>query len=164
MQPSLSGKFSLGSTARSPKEDVMKRNLIGILSLVVISLMVNATGAYAQSSLRANIPFAFKVGPAQLPAGAYEINTANDGSVLIRNRESRKGALTTVRSEDPRQSGPKLVFHHLGGQYFLAEIWRGAGSSSMAIPTSKQEKSLEKELKLASGQSTVGEEILIALN
>ena len=33
-------KFSLGSTARSPKEDVMKRNVIGILSLVVMSLML----------------------------------------------------------------------------------------------------------------------------
>jgi len=142
----------------------MKRNLIGILSLVVMSMLVNATGAYAQSSMRANVPFAFKVGPKQLAAGTYVVNTANDGSVLIQNRQSRTGAMTTVRREDPRKSSPKLVFHHLGSQYFLAEIWRGGDSSGMAIPTSKQEKNLEKELKLASGQSKVGEEILIALN
>jgi len=142
----------------------MKRNLIGILSLVVLSMLVTATGAYAQSAVRANVPFAFKVGPKQLPAGAYEINTANEGSVTIRNRESKASALTTVRREYPRKSGAMLVFHHLGSQYFLTAIWRGAGSSGMAITPSKQEKNLEKELKLASGQAQVGEEILIALN
>jgi hypothetical protein len=31
----------------APREDVMKRNLITILSLVVMSLLLNATGAYA---------------------------------------------------------------------------------------------------------------------
>jgi hypothetical protein len=141
----------------------MKRNLIGILSLVVMSMLVNATAAYAQSAVRANVPFAFKVGPKQLPAGAYEI-TANNGVVMIRNRETRTGALTTVRREDPRHSGAVLVFHHLGKQYFLSGIWRGPDSSGMAIARSKQEKNLEKELKLASGQSKVGEEIMIALN
>jgi hypothetical protein len=35
-------KFCLASTARSPKENVMKRNLITILSLVVMSLICNA--------------------------------------------------------------------------------------------------------------------------
>ena len=51
----------------------MKRNLIGILSLVAISLMLNATGAYAQSYAKANVPFDFKLGSAQLPAGTYEL-------------------------------------------------------------------------------------------
>ena len=142
----------------------MKRNLIGILSLVVLSMLVNATGAYAQSAVRANVPFAFKVGPKQLPAGAYEINTANEGSVTIRNRESKTAAMTTVRREYPRQSGAMLVFHHLGNQYFLTAIWRGPDSSGMAVAPSKQEKDLEKELRLASGGSKVGEEIIIALN
>jgi len=142
----------------------MKRNLIGILSLVVLAMLVNATGAYAQSAVRANVPFAFKVGPKQLPAGAYEINTKNEGSVLIRNRESRASAMTIVRREYPRDSRAMLVFHHLGNQYFLTAIWPGGQSSGMAINPSKQEKNLEKELKLASGQSQVGEEILIALN
>ena len=142
----------------------MKRNLIGILSLVVLSLLVNAAGAYAQSSVRANIPFAFKVGPKQLPAGAYEINTGNEGSVVIRNRESGTSAMTIVRREYPRNAAAVLVFHHLGGAYFLAEICRGGGSSGMTITPSKQEKNLRKELKLASGPSPVGEEVMIALN
>jgi hypothetical protein len=48
-------------------------------------------------------------------------------------------------------------------QYFLAEIWRGAGTNGMVIAPSKQEKSLEKELRLATGGSK-SEDVLIALN
>ena len=138
----------------------MKRNLIGILSLVVMSMLA-ATGAYAQS-VRANVPFAFRVGSKQLPAGAYEIRMTSDNAITIRNGQSR-ATLVMVRREDPRNSGNKLVFHHLGGEYFLAAIWRGA-DNGMAITPSKQEKNLEKELQLASGQPQVGEEVLIALN
>jgi len=138
----------------------MKRNLIGILSLVVMSLL-NATGAYAQSAVKADVPFPFRVGSAQLPAGTYEINATGNSAIAIRN--GRTSALSSVRPEYPRNTTPKLVFHHLGSQYFLAEIWRGADSAGMVIAPSKMEKELEKELQLASGQSKVGEKVLIAL-
>ena len=51
----------------------MKRNLIGTLSLVVMSLLLNVNGADAQSAAQANVPFAFNVGSSQLPAGSYRI-------------------------------------------------------------------------------------------
>ena len=44
----------------------MKRNLIGTLSLVVMAVMMNAA-AHAQTVATAKVPFAFKVGSAQLP-------------------------------------------------------------------------------------------------
>ena len=40
-------KFSLGSTARSPKEDVMKFNLIAQSSLVVLSLVAGSVHSFA---------------------------------------------------------------------------------------------------------------------
>jgi hypothetical protein len=162
MQASLSGKFSLGSTARSPKEDVMKRNLIGILSLVVMSVIMNAT-AQAQTVAKANVPFAFKVGSAQLPAGTYEIQATGDNAVTIKNRNSKACALSLVRHDPSRDTGSKLVFHRLAGQYFLAEIWGAPGTAGKMIPRSKQERNLEKELR-AAGQPSASEEILIALN
>jgi len=159
---SLSDKFSLGSTARSPKEDVMKRNVIGILSLVVMSLMLNAA-AQAQSAAKANVPFAFKVGSAELPAGTYVVSTAGASAIQIRNGQTSASALSLVRREYQNNSGTKLVFHHVAGQYFLAEIWTGAGTNGMVIAPSKQEKSLERELRLATGESK-SEDVLIALN
>jgi len=161
-QTSLSDKFSLGSTARSPKEDLMKRNGIGILSLVVMSLVLNAV-AQVRSVAKANVPFAFKVGSAQLPAGTYVINTVGASAIQVRNGQTSASALSLVRSEYQRDSAAKLVFHHMAGQYFLAEIWRGAGTNCMVIAPSQEEKSLEKELRLATGQSK-SEDVLIALN
>src|SRR5271169_6182803 len=115
------------------KEDVMKRNLIGILSLVVMSLLLNATGAYAQSYAKANVPFDFKVGSAQLPAGTYDIklDSAAAPAVMIQNDEGKAGALSNARREPARDTQAKLVFHKVGDQYFLAEVWRGSWSEGM---------------------------------
>jgi hypothetical protein len=149
--------FSLGSTERNPKEDIMKRNLIGVLSLVVLSLLLNATGAYGQSEVRANVPFAFKVGKAQLPSGSYRITSnTEDKTITISTRNA--GAMSLVQSERPGNGNPRLVFNHVGGQYFLREIWGAAGDSGMTLPTSN----LEKELQIAAGRSN-GEKIVVAL-
>jgi hypothetical protein len=164
-QKSLGDKFSLGSAARSPKEDVMKRNLIGILSVVVMSLMLNATGAYAQSYVRADVPFAFNVGSKQLPAGTYEIRTFGPGAdeIMIRNHETKASALSIARPEDRRITESKLVFDRVGNQYFLTEVWRNTGAAAMVVPTSKHEEELKKELRLAAGQSNSAEEVMVAL-
>jgi hypothetical protein len=138
----------------------MKRNLIGILWLVVMAAMLGAT-ASAQTTAKANVPFAFKAGSAQLPAGTYKVNKMGDNAIMIESGESR--AYSVIRRDAPKDTGCKLVFHRVAGQYFLAEIWGEAGSPGMVIPTSKQEKSLQKELR-ASGQPAATEEVLIALN
>jgi hypothetical protein len=144
----------------------MKRNLIGILSLVAISLMLNAAGAYAQSMVRANVPFDFKVGSAQLPAGPYEIkvDSASAAAIMIQNDEGKAGALSNARREYPRNTTAKLVFHKVGSQYFLAEIWRSSEAEGMILPTSKQEKELEKELQASNGNKGGYEEVIVALN
>ena len=144
----------------------MKRNLIGILSLVAVSLMLNAAGAYAQSMVKANVPFDFKVGSARMPAGPYEIkvDSASAAAIIIQNDEGKAGALSTARREYPRNTTAKLVFHKIGGQYFLAEIWRSSQDEGMILPTSKQEKELEKELQASNGNKGGYEEVIVALN
>jgi hypothetical protein len=144
----------------------MKRNLIGTLSLVVLAVLISSTGAFAQSYAKANVPFAFAVGSAQLPAGSYEIKTVGQGnsSVVIQNDESSAAAMSTAGREQPRNTSAKLVFHRVGNTYFLAEVWRSSTAEGMIIPTSKQEKELEKELQAANGHVGGYEEVVIALN
>jgi hypothetical protein len=144
----------------------MKRNLIGTLSLVVLALLISFTGPFAQASAKANVPFAFAVGSAQLPAGTYEIKTVGQGnsSVVIQNDETSAAAMSTAGREQPRNTSAKLVFHRVGNAYFLAEVWRSSTAEGMIIPTSKQEKELEKELRAANGHAGGYEEVVIALN
>ena len=141
----------------------MKRNLITILSLVVMSLMLSATGAYAQyhpqSYAKANVPFTFHVGTAQLPAGCYRILTQYQG-IAIRNCKTGATVFSPVQRESPRDTAAQLVFDHLDNQYFLTQIWGAAGSVGMTVPSSK----LERELQVAGGPSHASKKIMIALN
>jgi hypothetical protein len=143
----------------------MKRNLITILSLVVMSLMFNATGAYAQSYAKADVPFAFNVGTAQLPAGTYEVKVLRPGGsqIMIQNGETSAAAASNARREGPRNTEAKLVFHRVGNQYFLAEVWRGSEEAGLIVPTSKHEKELMKELQLAKDSSGGHEKVVVAL-
>ena len=143
----------------------MKRNLITILSLVVMSLLLNATGAYAQSYAKAEVPFAFNVGAKQLPAGTYEIRVLGQSpsEIMIRNTETNSAALSIARTESPRNTESKLVFDRIGTQYFLTEVWKGLGAGGMIVPTSKHEQELKKELQLAKGSADGNEQVIVAL-
>ncbi len=142
----------------------MKRNLIGILSLVVMSVMIGAT-ANAQDAAKANVPFSFRVGSAQLPAGSYLIKRGNGPAALItvRNSEIPAAAMSLVQLEPAGNTHGKLLFHRVADQYFLEQVWTSDGAG-MTIPTSKQERDAEKEMRMAKGKTNVSEEILIALN
>ena len=137
----------------------MKRNLIGTLSLVVLSLMLVSTGASAQAIAKGDVPFAFMVGNKQLPAGSYVVSTDGQATVVIRSADTGKSILSLARAESPTNQTPKLVFHHLGNQYLLAEVWGAEGRAGMIVPTSD----LERELEIASGHSEQRDRVVIAL-
>jgi hypothetical protein len=141
----------------------MKRNLITILSLVVGSLMFGATGSYAQSYAQANVPFAFTVGQKQLPAGPYQFKVTGQAEnlIIIRNIETGESVLSIVLYEAPRSTESKLVFDHVGNEYFLTQVWRESGSQGQSIPTSRREQELTKELLLTKNSS---EKVTVALN
>ena len=137
----------------------MKSNSIATSSLVVLSLLLTAAGAYAQSATRAHVPFAFKVGKAQMPAGNYVINREMGSDfITVRNLQTGTAVQALVRPESPSKKTEKLIFHHYGSQYILAEIWGTAGSDGMALSPTKQRKDLE----LAQGPANAGTTVEIA--
>ena len=136
----------------------MNRNLIGTLSLVALSLF-NTTGAYAQAAAKADVPFAFQVGSAQLPAGCYEITKGRDSTIMVRNCNTTAAALTPIWRDEASNGHSRLVFQHVGGQYFLQEIYGDTGTAAMVVPVSKA----QKEVLLASGKSKASVKVVIAL-
>jgi hypothetical protein len=139
----------------------MKRIVVGVWSLVVLSLFLNATGAYGQSVLKVNVPVTFNLGKTQLPAGCYTITPFlyEHDMIMIRNCKTGAAVVSLAQPEYPRGVRSGVVFQHLGDQYFLAEIWGGAGSLGMIIPAPE----LKRELQVASGSSTAGKLVVIAL-
>ena len=81
------------------------------------------------------MPFAFNAGATQLPAGTYEIKVVQGaGAFIIQNDDTAAAAISIARPEGPRNTNGKLVFHRVGGQYFLAEIWKSSGAGGMIVP------------------------------
>jgi hypothetical protein len=141
----------------------MKRNPITILSLVVMSLMFSATSAYSQTFAKADVPFAFNVGQKQLPAGTYIVKVQGANTIVIRNVETGESALSVAGYEVPRSTKDKLVFSHVGHEYFLSQIWWQSGSRGKSILPSKRERELTKELLLAKDSKGSHEDVIVAL-
>jgi hypothetical protein len=122
----------------------MKCNSISNSSLLVLSLLLTVIGAHAQSAARANVPFAFKVGTTQMPAGTYTVrNEIGTNVVMISNAQTGTSALAMGRRESPAKTTDKLIFHRYGSQYFLTAIVGGKGSQGMVLPTTSQEKEFQ---------------------
>jgi hypothetical protein len=137
----------------------MKCNSIAQSSLVVLSLLLTVAGAHAQSAARAKVPFAFKVGTTQMPAGTYNIqNDLGTNLVTVRNVQTGTSVLAMGRRESPSKKTDKLIFHHYGSQYFLTEILGSKGSQAMVFPATRQ----EKELQVAHAPTNTGNNIEIA--
>jgi hypothetical protein len=138
----------------------MKRNSIATSSLVVLSLLLTAAGAYAQSAARANVPFAFKVGTVQVPAGIYSVKRDIDSNIVtVRNVKTGTTVLALVKLQLASKTTGKLIFHQVGSQFSLTEIWGGAGSPGMGLSVPKR----NREREVASGPSNAGNTFEIAL-
>jgi hypothetical protein len=137
----------------------MKCNSISKSSFLVLSLLLTVAGAHAQSAARANVPFAFKVGTTQMPAGTYAIrNDAGSSVVMVRSVQTGTSVLAMGRRESPSKTTDKLIFHRYGSQYFLAAILASKGSQGMVFPATRQ----EKELQVAYAPANSGNNIEIA--
>ena len=138
----------------------MKRNSIATSSLVVLSLLLTAAGAYAQTAAQAYVPFAFKVGTAQVPAGTYSMKKEfGTNIVLIRNVKTNAMVLAIGTGQSPSKTTGKLIFRRVGSQYILTEILGTTGQTAMAFAVPKR----NSELQATSRPSNTGETFEIAL-
>jgi hypothetical protein len=133
----------------------MKSNSIATSSLVVLSLLLTAAGAYAQTAAQAYVPFAFKVGTAQVPAGTYSMKKEfGTNIVLIRNVKTSATVLAVGRGQSPSKTTEKLIFRHVGSQYILTEIWGTAGTPGMAFPAPKRSSELQATSRPSNADKT----------
>ena len=138
----------------------MKRTLLATLALGALSVLITATGAYAQPGVEATVPFAFNVGSTHLPSGTYRITfDPYTSSVTIRNCNNSAIILAHAQREYPGEKNHKLVFRHANDQYFLAEIWGDQGSEGMKLRAPKPVSRVEE----AKQRWPTGNEVLIAL-
>jgi hypothetical protein len=142
----------------------MKRNILGALMTLIMAATIAAPVVHAQSSITliTNVPFAFNVNGNALPAGHYQIRDLGSRATLIETKDGKTQVMGLYAPAGPSKPGEsKLVFHKIGDNYFLAEIWSSVRGEGLAVPESK----LEKE-KMASNRANGGsgaETVIVAL-
>src|SRR5215469_12712567 len=136
----------------------MQRNLMtGILKTLAPLLLISVPSTYAQTAIRATVPFNFTVGKAEMPAGTYTISQVSSSVIEIQGSKSVV-SIVLSGSGSSNDSTAKLVFHRYGDWYSLSEVSRGNGANVLRLPTSKA----EEEQRLASTSGASGQKVVVA--
>jgi hypothetical protein len=114
-------------------------------SLLGLGLVLVAASAFAQTiRVKSDVPFNFMFDKQTLPAGEYTIQSMDlSGMTLaIRNAEGKQvGQVQTNRCQKlDAAKETKLVFHRLGDQYFLSQVWVIGQSDGHEFSKTRQEK------------------------
>jgi hypothetical protein len=123
-------------------------------ALLGLGLLFAVSGVQAQENgVKADIPFDFTVGNQVLPAGEYLVTAQGSANqaILIRSTDSKSAAMKTTfscASANPSK-GTKLVFHTLGGRYFLWQVWAQDYSQGRELPKSSAEVEMAKNHQAA---------------
>ena len=128
------------------------------VAVALVLSMVAAGKCYAQGSVRADIPFAFVVGNATLPAGEYRIKQVSMSEASAQAIQRSDGSasmivLTNVADRKGQNTEPRLVFERYGNECFLSQIWSG--------PTGRQLHKSRREKELARNEQSTEVAVLL---
>jgi hypothetical protein len=104
--------------------------------LTLTCLLGLGISAHAQDAggVVVNIPFEFVAGDATLPAGEYRVNRVNTGAnqeLEIRGYNNGGTFLLAMFSDGVAGRQSKLIFEHVGGEYFLTKVETPEGVNSL---------------------------------
>jgi hypothetical protein len=121
-----------------------------IVFLVSAALLLGSVAQAQQNRVDANIPFNFLVGDKAYPAGDYRIASARVSARILRIDQTDGSHTALVGSNActsaRRAEKTKLVFHRIGDNYFLYQIWIQGKDIGSEFPKSKT------EIEMASNQ------------
>lgn len=105
----------------------MKRSRPFVVAVFTLAVAMLGSSAHAADSLmRIDIPFAFSVEDATVPAGPYVLMVEGTGSARVMLKSGRTGELTrprvVTRLADLGGNEPRFVFDTVGDVHYLAEI------------------------------------------
>ena len=116
--------------------------------LLALTVLLLATAAQAQTTVKASIPFDFVVGDHAYPAGEYTVKSLSQsgGALRIDNaEESEKGiTISSACTSGQPATETKLVFHRFGNSYLLYQVWTTGYTLGREFPMSKAQVQMTK--------------------
>lgn len=118
-------------------------------TLLLTTLAITVAGLSLAQSVpqRFDVPFAFHVGAARLPAGEYSVQRqVNSGAILVSAVGHGGGGAFVFTNGIGKPHGPKpstttLIFHKYGdSDYFLSQAWSSNWPNGLAALKSRAER------------------------
>jgi hypothetical protein len=121
------------------------KNLRSVLFVLAAILLVPAARAQ-QKTVKADVPFDFVVGNRAYPAGEYTLKSALNDAGIIRIENTNEVSAAFTQSNPCSKATPspetKLVFHRMGGHYFLYQVWTEGYATGREFPKGRIEVEL----------------------
>jgi opacity protein-like surface antigen len=118
-----------------------------LLTVAASVLSASAVAAHAERPfISVDVPFEFHFGRQTLPAGRYSVVRVGHGGYdlqLTGSDGKRSMALVECNLTGNGASKPKLIFHRIGGTYFLFQAW-GADGQGTELPLTREEQELSR--------------------
>ena len=116
----------------------------GLAVAAATAFVISPLKAQLTSNVEANIPFAFRVGDATMPAGKYIVSPLDEGQIEVSAVSGKPSAVYIVETTSADQPAGKteLIFHRYGNQEFLSQLVLEGEQEGLALPASKAEKEL----------------------
>lgn len=126
------------------------KNLRSVLFVLAVLLLATAARAQ-QNGVKADVPFDFVVGNRAYPAGEYTLRAAFNDAGIIRIENMNEVLAAFAPSNPCSKAAPstetKLVFHRIGGHYFLYQVWTVGYSIGREFPKGRIEVELAQNHK-----------------
>lgn len=135
----------------------MKRNvwIVGVAALLLtlvplVSAQVTlpvATTTSITGTVKIEIPFKFSLDGKNFHSGSYLISPLTDKTAALRSEDGKQSAvvMTSPVTTANNVSGPKLVFHRYGDDYFLTQAWLRQSDTGREFPMSADEIRMARE-------------------
>jgi hypothetical protein len=113
---------------------------IAATAFVLFAAAVPSFAAGIAARATAEVPFAFELGGASMPAGKYVFETRPINSLLVvTDPTGRNRALLTFPAGNPNgASEARLVFEKQGTHYRLTQVWASSGGLGAVLPKDKK--------------------------
>lgn len=140
----------------------MKKQIAKGLTMLMVTLALAAASAVvangqSKTAMVAQVPFEFMVADKTLGADEYRVAAIDQaGETIAILNKAGDGAirLSAPRQRKDGQRSAKLVFHRYGSTYFLSQVWMAGEATGRELSKSKQERAIERELRVASNGRT----------
>jgi hypothetical protein len=112
---------------------------------LALGAFASSAQAFAQHTVKVEVPFAFQSDNKAMPAGTYRIDMPSTHLMLINGgtSASTRFAITEPDERAKTLNVSKVVFRRYGDRYFLHEVWLAGETTGHQCITTKAEKQLQ---------------------